>query len=261
MDSNTAGTGRLLSRLQIIEPLVAALQSALFVQAAWQGGAAAFGRVDEWSDIDLVIVADDDHCDDVWPIVDETLAKISLIDTKFVIPAPPLGLHSQRFYRLRDAGPFLLVDVGLFRASAPDKLLDPAVHGDAIIHFDKNGFAKPPSDCDDTRRKLIASRLETLAVTVPLFQALVDKEINRGNDIEAVAFYHGWSLRPLVELLRIKHCPARYNFHTRYVQYDLPVEVVNKLRPLVFVKDLPDIARCRRECEAWSLQLLEELTK
>lgn len=252
-------SGMALSRDQIVSALVAALQPLDFVNAVWEGGAVAFSRADQWSDIDLVIDAADGRCDDVWPVIDAALAGISPVETCFKIPAAPLGLHSQRFYRLRDAGPYLLVDIGVFPASAKDKLLDPATHGTAIVHFDRTGATRvtptPPAD----RATEIARRLEQLRVTVPLFQSLVLKEINRGNDIEAVAFYLSWSVRPLVELLRIKHCPQRYQFHTRYVHYDLPAAVVARLRPFFFVRDLAELADRREDAERWATDLLADL--
>jgi hypothetical protein len=250
-----------LSRDRIVAALVAALEPLDFVNAVWQGGAVAFGRADQWSDIDLVIDAADDRCNDVWPAVESALAALSPIEVCFAIPAPPLGLHSQKFYRLRDAGPFLLVDVGVFPTSGKDKLLDSEVHGNAIVHFDRTGVTKqPPRDAAD-RAKEIAARVEQLRVTFPLFQSLVLKEIHRGRDIDAFAFYQAWAVRPLVELLRIRHCPQRYNFGPRYVEHDLPKDVVDRLRPLFFVRDLDDLRRRREEAEAWGNQLLAELPR
>jgi hypothetical protein len=249
-----------LTRDRIITALVSALEQLDFVNAVWQGGAAAFDRVDQWSDIDLCIDANDDRCDDVWPVVDAAIATLSPVEICFNVPNPPLGLRSQRFYWLRDAGPFLLLDIDVFAASAKDKLLDPAVHGNAVVHFDRTGVTKVSTD-SKTRQASIKSRLEQLKQTVPLFQSLVDKEINRGNDIEAIAFYHAWSVRPLVELLRMKYCPQRYQFHTRYVQYDLPKEIVDRLRPFFFVRDLGEIKQRRAEVERWCKQLLVELDR
>jgi hypothetical protein len=49
--------------------------------------------------------------------------------------------------------------------------------------------------------------------------ALVKKEIYRGNPLEALSNYHACTLTPLVEVLRMRYKPARYNFHTRYAYY------------------------------------------
>lgn len=246
-----------LPRKTIVHALKQTLESLDFVNALWEGGAVAFDRADEWSDIDLVIDAKDDRCADVWPAVDAAIRSLGEVDLMFEIPAAPLGLHSQRFYRIREAGPYLMIDIGVFPESTKDKLLDPETHGKAIVHFDRSGVTNDVKPSDKAAE--IRKRLAILRITVPLFQALVAKEINRRNEIEAVAFYHGWAVRPLVELLRIKHCPQRYQFHTRYVQYDLPKVVADRLTPFFYVRDLADLAERRAQAEAWALKLLEEL--
>ena len=82
-----------LDRDRIITTLVSALQPLDYVEAVWQGGAAAFNRVDEWSDIDLVIDAHDDRAADVWPVIDDGLRGLSEVDLRYIVPNPPLGLH------------------------------------------------------------------------------------------------------------------------------------------------------------------------
>lgn len=248
-----------LSRNHIVTTLVEALRPLGFVNAVWQGGAAAFNRVDEWSDIDLVIDVHDDRADDVWPPIERAIESLGPVELCYRFPQPPLGLHSQRFYRLRDAGPFLLLDICVFKASTSNKLLDPATHGNAVFHFDRTGATKfKPAD-DAPRQAELNARIESLRVTFPLFQSLVLKELNRGNAIEALAFYHAWTLRPLVELLRIRYCPARYQFHTRYIHYDLPCEIVARLMPMFFVRDAREIASRRDEAERWANELLSDL--
>ncbi len=251
----------MLERNQIIQTLRAALEPLPFVNALWEGGAAAFNRVDTWSDIDLVVDAADEQAGEVLPIVEQTLARLGTIELQFRTPQAILGLHSQGFYRLAEAGPFLVVDFAVFRHSTPDKLLDVETHGDIIVHFDKTGEIKPRSlDQADLQNRL-AARVESLKVTFPLFQPLILKEIHRGNAIEALAFYQGFALRPLVELLRMRYCPGRATFHTRYVYYDLPMEIVHELERLFFVRDLPDLAEKQIQIEAWVGELLASQAK
>jgi len=251
----------LLSREKFITTLVEALRPLDFVNAVWEGGAAAFGRVDEWSDIDLVADAADDRADDVWPVLERAIESVAPVELCFVNPSPPLGLHSQRFYRLAGTGPFLLLDLCVFRESAANKLLDPATHGHAIVHFDRNNTTKVAPTDEQARRRELRHRLESLRITFPLFQSLVLKELNRGNSIEAIAFYHAFTLRPLVELLRMRHCPARYQFHTRYVQYDLPRDVVHRLASFFFIQDAAELTRRQREAEHWGKELLAVLPR
>ncbi len=245
-----------LSRDQIITTLVEAVRPLNFVNAVWQGGAAAFNRVDQWSDIDLVIDVQDDRADDAWPAIERAIESLGTVELCYRFPQPPLGLHSQRFYRLCEAGPFLLLDICVFKASTANKLLDPATHGSAVVHFDRTGATNVKPMDDATRQAELDARIESLRVTFPMFQSLVLKELNRGNSIEALAFYHAWTLRPLVELLRIRHCPGRYQFHTRYIHYDLPREIVDRLTPMFFVRDAADLAARRDEAERWANALL-----
>jgi len=49
----------MFSRDSIVRLLTEALRPLPYVHAFWEAGAAAFNRVDEWSDIDLYIVVDD----------------------------------------------------------------------------------------------------------------------------------------------------------------------------------------------------------
>jgi hypothetical protein len=74
--------------------------------------------------------------------------------------------------------------------------------------------------------------------------------------IEAVAFYQSYTLRPLVEGLRILHDPTRYRFHTRYVQYDFPADDVRRLGELFFVADVRELAAKRARAECWFHEVL-----
>ena len=81
-----------------------------------------------------------------------------------------------------------------------------------------------------------------MQIVFDLFQVFVKKEIERGNPIEAIGYYLGATLRPLLEILRIHHNPVHYNFHTRYVYYELPESVTAVIEPLFYPADLDDLA-------------------
>ena len=248
-----------LKREEIIKALKERLEPLDFVLAMWEGGAAAFGRVDEWSDIDLQVAAQDDRVAEVLPIVEEVLLSLSPIDIKYEIPQPTWHGHAQTFYRLGNASEYLLIDFVVIKQSSPLKFLEPEIHGNAIVHFDKANIVHvDPLDRAALDAKL-KERLSALRVTFDLFQILTLKELERRNDIEALAFYQGYTLRPLVEALRIRFAPTRYNFHTRYVQYDLPADVVQKLEALFFVKDVFDLRAKREQAERWFYQALDEI--
>lgn len=248
-------------REAIIAALRAALEPLPYVHAMWEGGAAAFGRVDAWSDIDLQVDVDDDRADEVLPAVERALGALSPIELAFQVPQPLWSIHAQKFYRLRGASPFLLVDLAVIRHGSAEKFLEREVHGRPVVHFDKSGVVRAaPIDGAAWRAKL-AERVEALRVMFPLFQVLVQKELHRGNAIEALAFYHGYTLRPLVELLRIVHTPHHFNFHSRYIHYELPAGVVDRIERLFFVASAADLAAKREAAEAWFGEVLGDVAR
>ncbi len=224
-------------------------RSALLRQAMWEGGAAALGRVDELVGRRFAGRGRRRPGDQVFPVVEAALARLSPIELKLELPRPTWHGHAQTFYRLRDASPYLLLDFVVMKASAEEKFLDPETHGQVVVHFDKTGVIRPrPTDPAAVAARL-RSRIETLATTFELFRILTWKEIHRRHDLEAMAYYQSFTLRPLVELLRIVHCPERHGFFARYVDHDLPAALVAQLRPLFFVGDLDGLRQAQETAE------------
>ena len=102
----------------------------------------------------------------------------------------------------------------------------------------------------------LRGRVGELRVLFDLFRVLTEKELNRGNIIEAAAFYQSYTLRPLVQALRILHDPTRHDFHTRYVHYDFPEEDVTRLAELFFVADAGELTAKRERAERWFHEVL-----
>jgi hypothetical protein len=250
-----------VTREQVLQVLVENLEPLDYTRALCEGGAAAFNRQDEWSDIDLHLVVDDEHVEQVFDVVDRALESLSPIDLKYELPQPTWHGHDQAFYRLERGGRFLIIDLVVMKLSHPEKYLETELHGRAVIHFDKSNVVQPPPFDWETHQIKLKERLDTLRVTFDLFQFLTLKEINRGNDLEAISFYCRFTLNPLVEVLRIKHTPARYNFHTRHIHYDLPEDILSDLRDLFFVEDLDALRAKRERAEGWFYDILDEMNE
>src|SRR2546422_10855973 len=98
-----------LSKDSIIRTLTEALRPFPYVHAFWEAGAAAFNRIDTWSDIDLYIVVDDAAVPQTFRVVEESLEGLSPIRlTPEVSWPPPSGLRLQ-FYHLQGPSECLLV--------------------------------------------------------------------------------------------------------------------------------------------------------
>ena len=248
-----------LNRSAILSKLEAELLPLAFVQAMWEGGAAAFDRVDEWSDLDLQVVVDDERVEETAGVIEAALQQLSPIAIRYELPRPTWHGHYQVFITLEMASPFLMVDLCIMQRSNPNRFLEPQIHGQAVVHFDKCGLTAAPTWDEAVWQVKIRERLETMAIQFELFQVLSEKEISRGNWLEALAFYQGYTLRPLVEALRMKYSPHHYNFHTRYIHYELPAEVVTRLERLYYLPEPSRLASARQEAEAWFRELQAEL--
>lgn len=251
----------MLTRENILSALVAALKPIDEVYALWEAGAAAFNRIDQWSDIDLMVDVQDDFVDKTWQLIEEVLQGLSPIELRYELPQPVWHGHSQVFYRLQDTSPFLFVDAVVMKHSNPNKFLEVEQHGQANVLFDKIDVTQPPSFDPQVLHTKLYQELQQMKITFELFQVETTKELNRGNDIEAISFYYASTMRPLVELLRIRYMPvpARYKFYTRYIQYDLPKKAVDELRELFFVRDLADLAIKHYRAVDWFHQVMHEL--
>jgi hypothetical protein len=226
-----------LNRNDVVNALVNALEPLDYVHAFWEGGAAGFDRADMWSDIDAQAIVDDDRIEDAFKVVDAAVEKMGGTVAKFRLPEPTWHGHSQCFYKLKNASPFLLIDLAIMKEhTEADKFDVWATHGKPIVKFDKKGQIVEKKLEPEAHAAAIMKRLDLLKNLFEIFYIMPMKETNRKNHVEAMLFYLGQTYRPLVEVLRMKHCPQRYNYATRYVYYDLPPKVVKRLESLTFFR-------------------------
>jgi len=248
-----------LDRQTILTALSRALEQLPYTNALWEGGAAAFERVDQWSDIDLVLDVQDEHVSEAFSVFESALLSLSPIEILYEVPQPTWHGHRQKFYRLQDASPYLLLDFTIVQSSNSNKFLEPAVHGTPLVHFDKTGVIERFAVDGARPVSHLPQRLITVRKLFDLFQVLVLKEIQRGNSIEALAFYTSFTLRPLIEVLRMQHTPARSGFFSRHIYYDLPPEIVKRLETFFFISDLQTLRAKQVEAEAWFTEVCREL--
>lgn len=250
----------MIEREEIISRLTEELEPVEYVNALWEGGAAAFGRVDEWSDIDLAIDVKDENIEEAFIKMEEVLNQISSVKIKYRLPDPTWHGNPQAFYLLEDTSPFLMIDLSVIRESNDSKFTEKEVHGSLKFYFDKNGTeARAVYNIEKTDEGM-EKRQAYIAETFELFKILPLKEINRGNYIEAFAFYNSYVLRPLIDLLRVKYGPKEhYNFATRYVHYELPEDVVKKLEGLYFCNNMEELRSNYEEGVKWVEEILNEM--
>ncbi len=251
-----------LTRAALIAAVRGALEPQPFVHCLWEGGSTCFGRGDQWSDVDLQCEVDDDRVAATFAAIEAALAAVARIALHYAVPEPAWHGHSQRFYRFANAEPWLMLDLCVMKRGAAHKFNEPAIHGPPRVLFDRSGlFGRHVVRTDRTALAArLRARIAALRVRFALFQILVEKESWRGHAMDALHFYHGLTLAPLVELLRIKHDPLRHDWGNRYLDRVLPPAVARRLQQLMFVGTPRQIPARRAAAAAWFDELAKELT-
>jgi predicted nucleotidyltransferase len=227
------------------------------VRAAWEGGSAAFNALDDYSDLDVIAVVADDAVDAVFAHTEAALATLSPVVQRFDVPGT--SGYAQKFYRLRDSAEWHMVDLVLLRRSDPLLFREVELHGEGRTWFDRDGLLVEQHLDAEADQRAARERVPVLAAGFEMLHHLTAKELARGRLIDAIAFYQAWTLRPLVEALRLLHCPARRNFGLRYLDRDLPPAVARRIERLAYVGSAEALWEAQAEAAAWCRECLQRL--
>lgn len=228
-------------RMRILDTLVATFEPMRNVLAFWEAGSRATGRYDQYSDLDLQCIVEDGTVEATRNAAEAALQSIAPFQRRWEVPQPTWHGHWQAFYHLQGTDPLLLVDLVIMERKAPNRFLEPEQHGLPTVFFDREGLTRPvPTDAAAFADRL-RKRLAALEEPLELFHPFVDKELRRGREVDAFSFYHGMLLLRLVEVLRMRYSPWRYNFGLRYLQYDLPPAVYARVQSFVYVASADEL--------------------
>lgn len=248
-----------VSREMVLDSLSKDLEPLDYVHAFWEGGATGYGRLDEWSDMDLYVLVDDDRVGEAFIAVERSLESLAPIEIKYDMGLTPYpGIH-QAFYRLQRTSEFLVLDVAVVSMSAPDKFLEVETHGTPQFLFLKSTDLQSPVLDRKGLRDKVRKRVSRLRLRMDLFHVFVQKELNRGHVIEAVDTYRVVVLGSLTELLRIRYLPVHHEFQTRYLYSELPSGVVKRLEELFLVRNMQDLERKYTAAREWFDELYRDI--
>lgn len=229
------------------------------MRAAWLGGSAAFGRLDDLSDIDIQFDVGRGEVDATFALIERVLTTLAPLEYKWVVPEPTWHGHAQRFYRLEGTSRHLFIDVVVMNHLQGPRFNEVERHGEPIVLFDKDGVVATASLDREAHLEEIRGALGALGDKLALGRSVVEKEIARGNALDAIAFYQRFIIDPLVVMLRVKYLPERYDFGLRYAHLDLPEEAAGALETLCFVADFEDLARKFETASSLIESLVNEL--
>lgn len=246
-------------RDRCVQSLRSALEPHDFVLAFWEAGSAAMGRADEYSDLDLQVIVADGQTSKAVALCEEALKRISPFDQRYEVVQPSWHGHWQAFYRLEGTSPYLLIDLVIMERANPNRFLEPEIHGRPLVYFDKQGLLRPGPTDPHALAERIKHRLVALEVPAELYHPFVDKELLRNRPLDALHFYNSLLLTRLVEALRMRYCPWRYNFGMRYLGHDLPPAVYEALQPLCFIGSAHELTEKKARLLTLLRQTLAEL--
>lgn len=244
-------------RNHIREHLYPVLRELEPVRALWEGGSAARGALDEYSDIDICMHAEDEAFARIWEVFEAALSKIAKVEQRW---SPGKGLWpgmEQRVYILEDAPPYFMLDVVLFPASQPIPILERERHGEPIVILDRDGEVIPCALDREAHEARMKRACEHAWEASRIYLRLANKEIARGRDIDAHGYYRA-SLGLLHTMLGATYRPDTFDFGSRYLHEALPEEEAQRLERLTFFKASRFIETLE-EMNAWFHKLRDDL--
>ncbi len=247
------------SRNEILLALIDVLKNEECAIAAWEGGSAATGFVDEYSDLDLIIVSEGEDANYLFQVIDKHFELRYGIESSFRVPEPTWHKMSQCFYFLKETGDYFYCDIAIVSKSNPSKLMEQDRHGKAIVYFDKLGIydSTPTSDhqIDQMRKRFYAIATEYEFISI----RETKKALARKNWIAAHMGYLQFINRSVVILLNLKYRPQKVDFGIRYADRDYPPEEAIRLEQWLRVSSIADILAKLPEVLDVYYQLKQEL--
>ena len=153
--------------------------------------------------------------------------------------------------------PTRIVDLAVHpMPEAGEVVIDPRRHGTPIVLHDPDAVLRLGPDDEAGHEETRVAVLADIAARRSTAEWLVRRAPARGELAEAHTFYLRFAFTPLVELLRMEHCPARHDFGLRYLDSDLPAGCAERLHELL---PGPDLGNRATQVFAWTDELLARL--
>jgi hypothetical protein len=249
----------MFDRKYVSDDLLRLFQTIPAIRAVWEGGSAATGFLDEFSDLDLSIVCHDDAVESIFQTLENHLQKIYGIQRKLRIPEPAWHGFSQCFYQIEHVPALFYLDIAIIKLSLPDKFTEPDRHGNAVIWYDLDQCYQPRPSTPEAIEKRCKTAFRNATATDFLMKFEVKKALARHLFSEAFPAYYNYLMRNLVPLLNLKHRPAKVDFGVRYSYRDYPEADAHLVENALKACSLDVLTGMFHAIEQRFLELQEEL--
>lgn len=241
-------------RRQIIEDLKQKLSDNPSVSAFCLEGADAEEAVDQYSDLDMRIIVDESHSNEIFKIVESIISKDSPIDFKFELNRPQ-SKTNQALYHLKGTSKFFIIDIMIQECSDCPKIKA----NKKLIMFDKIGVLSEQEPGPRQLNDYVKTRIENIESNASFRSIYLERELERGNFLESVGQYQKFILEKLVETLRLLYCPEKNDFYLKHLSKDLPAEIVSDVEDLYRINTINEIKEKKQKADKLLFKAIEEL--
>jgi len=193
--------------------------------------------VDRYSDIDVWLDVRDGEEQAIFDEVERVLAELARIDFTYESEHSHPKIR-QKAIHIESTSEYLLIDVCIQSHSRDFEFIK-GINDELLVVFNRGGIRYRDAD-EAELNQFLTDRVHHIK-NIFAQQTRVLSKIERGEFLEAWMYYTKWTLQPLVELLRIRYVPRKFEYYFKHVHKDLPGEVVSQLEDLVRIKSIEDI--------------------
>ncbi len=249
----------MVRRSDVVKGMKELLEKKSFVIAAWEGGSAATDHLDDYSDLDVMIVCEDDAVEQVFDMLDDHFEYSYGIIRKFRVPEPTWHQLSQTFYQIKGTSELFYLDIAVIKESVPDKFTDPLRHGEGIFWFTKRDVfhesIDTPEDVENRGKQFYKRATESDFILM----IETKKAIVRGVFVEAFPMYYGFIVRHLSILLNLKHRKEKVDFGLRYISRDYDQKDYEIIEQALRVSTIEEMREVFKKLLDYYLALKDEL--
>ncbi len=200
------------------------------VYAYWLEGADGLDKVDEYSDIDIVLDVEDGFESDIFIATERVLLNLGELDVNYKVNHQHPKIH-QKLYHIKNSNEYLIIDFCIQSHSRPQSE-STFVKGDILefpkIIFDKYNVITIVEQQEEYNIEILKERVEELISRYKQHSRVI-KYVERGTFAEAFMYYMKYVADPLVELARIQYTPKYFYLHMIHISDHIPKRVVEEL--------------------------------
>ena len=220
----------------------------------------AAGRADQHSDLDFCLDVKDGVEGKVVRRVEKILSRLAPFDFSCERHNPHPKLRDF-IYHLQGTPKTLVIDLEI-QSHSRKFVFTKSLPGDKIkVLFSRKGGVRFRALDRAAFRGRIRKRIDDLNQTYVFHcDTYLAKNIARDNYTEAFYYYQRYAVEPLIELLRIRHCPLTWGeLAFKHIRDDLPAGAVRTIDDFFRVNSVADIGKKTQQAKALFAKLLADV--